>query len=107
MVREDLPPPQQAVQACHAVLEAARQGLIPDDIEHPHLVMCALPNEERLDDFFDSVHYAGIKYACFTEPDLGDSHTAFCTEPLYGDSRKTFRSLKLATLTQGVSRDHD
>jgi hypothetical protein len=39
-VRTDLSFPQQAVQACHASIEAARQGLIPPGGNSPHLVLC-------------------------------------------------------------------
>lgn len=87
-VRTDLPPPQQAVQACHAVIEAARHSLIPSADEHPHLVLCGVASELALTGVVARLSRHAIAHRTFREPDLGGQLTAVCTQPLRGDRRR-------------------
>lgn len=93
LVRRDLSPSQQAVQAAHAAIEASRKGLIPPDTPHPHLIICTTPDinglikcAERLD--------GKVKFEMFCEPDIDNKPTALCTEPLV-EGRKLFSNYPL------------
>lgn len=100
-MREDiLSPAQQAVQGIHAAIEAARQGLIPPEIEHPHLVYCTVTDGDHLQAVAALLDQAGVASRSFSEADLGDQITALCTEPvdraaLPSRVRKRLRNLKL------------
>lgn len=96
LVRQDLSPPQQAVQALHAVIELSRLGKLPRDGNHPHLVLLGVLSEDALLSFADQLHYADIPYAVWTEPDRNDEATALAVPP--GASRKLFRKLPLLDL---------
>jgi hypothetical protein len=95
VVRQDLPLVHQAVQAAHACVEAGRSGLIPEDIEHPHLIICRVADESALRLFALSLQARGIRCALFCEPDRENQATALCTEPVFGAQRGVFRSLSL------------
>jgi hypothetical protein len=78
------------VQSAHASIEAAH-SLIPPNIEHPHLVVCGVKNENQLKAASERLDQAGIKYKQFIEPDIGDQWTALATEPISGDMRTHFK----------------
>jgi hypothetical protein len=92
IVRNDLTPPQQAVQAVHAALSVARQFSVP---LHEHVVLCAVPNERQLLRWQSKIASSGIAVCAFREPDLGNEFTALATEPVYGEDRRLFRQLQL------------
>ncbi|MEM9347587.1 MAG: peptidyl-tRNA hydrolase [Planctomycetota bacterium] len=94
LVRTDLPPAQQAVQSCHASIEAARQFLEPD-AHHPHLVVCGVRGEEALHQARDRLEALGIRCCAFVEPDRDHEVTALATEPLSGGRRRLLRRFKL------------
>ena len=94
-VRTDLPPPQQAVQACHAAIEAARHSLFPPGDEHPHLVLCGVRSEIALQSVIVRLRRLTVAHQPFYEPDLGGQLTALCTEPLRGDRRRGLRGYTL------------
>jgi hypothetical protein len=96
LVRKDLSPAQQVVQSCHAVAEAAR-SLLPPDQEHPHLIVCGVRDERGLWQSLDRLRRLGIRFHAFTEPDLGGQLTALATEPVFGDRRRLFRRFQLLT----------
>ena len=98
-MREDLSPGQRAVQAVHAAVEMARHGLIPEGVEHPHLVLLAVTSQRELLKAADRLDQAGILYRQFIEPDLDNAVTALCTGPLSGESRKHFRRYSLLRST--------
>lgn len=83
------------MQSVHAGIEAARQGLIDPEIEHPHLVVLTVPTQRELLRAADLLDHAGIKYRQFVEPDLDNSVTAICTAPVSGEQRKHFRRYPL------------
>lgn len=60
----------------------ARSGLsLPHD-PHPHLVLLSAPDSDALDYAARLLDAAGLPYARFSEPDLGDIETSLCTAPL-------------------------
>jgi hypothetical protein len=87
---------QIAVQALHAVIEAARQFLPPDS-EHPYLVLCGIASEERLLAAADHLFRWSVRHSLFREPDRAHEATALATEPLRGERRRVldrFRCLR-------------
>lgn len=94
LVRKDLPLTQQAVQACHAAIEAAREFLSPSGV-HPHLVLCGVNNEATLHRETKRLEKLGIRFACFREPDRAGELTALATEPLRGEARRPMRRYQL------------
>lgn len=95
IVRTDLSPPQQSVQAAHAVLEASRNGILPVDLVHPHIIICGVADEMALAHQHSRIKSAGIKALPFFEPDRAGEMTALATEPLFGDKRRHMRKLRL------------
>ena len=92
IVRNDLSAPQKAVQACHAVIESTKSF---EQSHHPSVIICTVPNEESLTEFFSRLDDSNIRYKAFNEPDIGDEWTAIATEPIHGDKRKAFSNLPL------------
>lgn len=86
LVRADLTQAQQAVQAAHAAVEAARA--FPDSEDHPHLVICTVPNLRCLEIALSRLSERGLQCFPFVEPDLGGELTAFATSPLRGRQRR-------------------
>ena len=77
LVRKDLPPAQQAVQACHAVAEYLLSS--PDPAwKNQNLVLLHVPDEAALWALWKRAceYYTGGEY--FLEPDLNDQLTAVC-----------------------------
>lgn len=95
LVRKDLTPQQQAVQAAHATLEAGRH--ISPSREHPHLVLLGVRSEAQLENALRKLKAQGIDCHEFREADLDDQLTAFCTEPISGDARRHFKRFNLLT----------
>ena len=93
LTRRDLPFPQQAVQAAHASIEAARK-FIDKDIEHPHLVLCTVENEEELFCALNELK-DHVRIAEWREADIDDELTAIASEPVSGDVRRLFRNYQL------------
>ena len=94
VVRADLPPAHQAVQATHAGIAAARE-LIPDDLDHPSLVLLTVPNQSALIEASEKCSAAGIDFRIFHEADMNDEPTAFATAPINGAGRKLFKNYPL------------
>lgn len=86
---------QQSVQAAHAVLEAARSGLISSEQAHPHLVLCGVKSELALMRQYARLLAAGIRVQPFHEPDRNGELTAIATEPLRDGSRNHMKHLRL------------
>jgi len=93
-VRKDISIEQQAVQSTHAAIEATRH-LIPPQIEHPHVIICEVSNEEKLKKQTSYLSSLGIKYKPFYEVDIGNQITAIATEPIYGEDRRHFKKYNL------------
>lgn len=98
VVRADLDPGPQAVQACHAAREFAHH--------HPemekswfersnHLAVLSVPDEPALLRMIRRAEERGIACTPFRDPDYGDSVTAIALEP--GDrGRRLCSGLRLA-----------
>lgn len=104
-VRKDIPPVQIVVQVSHALAEAAR-SLIPDDLDHPHFVLCVVGSEAELQKVLSDTRAKGIVCKEWHEADLNDELTAFSTEPVFADQRRFFKKyklLKMSDLEGGVA----
>ena len=88
-IRRDLPFSQIVVQACHAAIEAA--PLISSDLDHPHLVVFGIKNEQHLQKALNRLRVEGVECRPFVEPDRGNELTAFATEPIFSERRHLFR----------------
>lgn len=88
-IRQDLPIPQQIVQASHACIESAKA--FPFE-EHPHLVVLSAKNQQALFKVAAKLDMFGIRYRMFIEPDRGDECTAIATEIVSGDTRNIFKN---------------
>ena len=94
LIRTDLPLSQQIVQSIHAAYESA--VLFNDNTFQTHsTVLCQVNSEKELIKAAYKLELAGIKHHIFKEPDIGNQHTALCTEPLNQDRRKLFSNWKL------------
>jgi hypothetical protein len=92
-VRKDLSYPQQAVQACHACIDA--RDFYPADLETPNLVLLGVNDEKKLVNTLRRIEKLGIRCKAFVEPDIGNQLTAIATEPVSGDSRHHFKQYQL------------
>ena len=99
LVRKDLSTPQQAVQSCHAAIEAALSfGRLPD---HPSVIICGIDSEAKLLNAQNKLTLAGIKCHSFREPDIDNQLTAIACEPVYDEQRKLFRQYQLIKECKG------
>lgn len=94
-VRTDLPAPYQAVQATHAAIVAARDGIIPKDCIHPSLVLIGVPDTNSLCRVMSMLTDHNVEYRAFVEADLGHQLTAIATRPVHQKERRLFREYKL------------
>jgi peptidyl-tRNA hydrolase len=96
VVRADLSPAQQAVQAAHAAREF--QAKHPE-VERAwfegsnHLALLSVPGEDGLRELVRRAGDVGLRTASFREPDRGDEMTAIALEPA---AKRLVRSLPLA-----------
>jgi DNA-binding transcriptional LysR family regulator len=84
VVRRDLPPGDQAVQAAHALRQftAEHPDIDRQWFEQSNtLALLAAPDERTLARMLDRAFDLGIRAAAFREPDLGGSLTAIAIEP--------------------------
>ena len=93
IVRDDLTPTHQLVQAVHAAHEVGIRYGNPDDISS--MVVCSIPDEKSLRLLNARASLAGIKTYMFEEDDFDNQATAFATEPISGEARRFFRKLPL------------
>jgi hypothetical protein len=96
VVRADLLPGSQAVQAAHALREFAAEYPRLEAAWHEKsntLVMLAANGEQGLMDLATDLGYRGVPVSLFREPDLGNTVTAICVGPQGG---RWLRDLPLA-----------
>lgn len=94
ITRLDLPQPHRTIQVAHAVIAAT---LTYGDVlrTHPHLVVCAVPDETSLADLFEGLKLQGVPCCAYYENDMDDALTAVATGLLAGEARRPLRRLVL------------
>ncbi len=98
VVRADLPPGSQAVQAAHAMraFQAAHPDLERTWFERSNtLALLSVPDEQALYRLLERATDRGLLHAAFREEDLGGQITAAAFEPTQR-SQRLCRSLPLA-----------
>lgn len=98
IVRSDLSPGQQAVQAMHAYqrFHSKYPEIIQKWVEESnHISFLVVKNEAQLKSLESRITKAERKYAFFNEPDLELSLTGICLEP-GDDSKHIVRKLSFA-----------
>lgn len=104
VVRADLPPGQQAVQACHAALQLADGAVYGDST----LVLLTVPDENALHTLAARIRQRcaiprgyRLQLEVFHEPDLGGQATALATDE--EAARPLLRNLPLALSQQNAA----
>lgn len=91
IVRDDLPNnSQKAVQACHAVYEAALKENL-----HGSIILCKVKSLLQLKNAITRLTEAGIKSYQFQDSIYNKELTAICTEPLRDNQRQLMRKYQL------------
>lgn len=96
VVRGDLSPAQQAVQAAHALTEFGfehKEAMHTWYTTSNHLALLSVSGEAALLALFDRAKEHGLRTSVFIEPDLGHKATAIVLEP---KGKRLCRSLPLA-----------
>jgi hypothetical protein len=88
-IRKDLSFPQQLVQIAHAAHDAGYEFG-----DHSHMCVFEISGEQKLLDAASYLDDHSIPYRMFHETDIGQ-HTAICTTPITGDTRKALRKFKM------------
>ena len=86
VVRTDLSPEQQLVQAVHAAHEAGIRFGDPSSISS--VVVCSVPDERELLCVKERLDLREIRHHVFYEEDMDGQATALATEPVFGVRRK-------------------
>lgn len=94
LVRRDLQHPHQTVQSVHAAMDAARHFMSPD-LDHPHLCLLAVKDEEALKKAVLHLAAQGIRFRAYAEDDMADQLTSVATEPICGERRLAMRKFQL------------
>jgi hypothetical protein len=87
LVRADLTPEQQLVQAVHAAHNAGLSFPAPKQLS---VVVCRVPDEGSLRRAASRIGARGVQFTMFGEPDLDGQDTALATEPVRPDQRRIF-----------------
>jgi hypothetical protein len=95
LVRTDLSPEQQLVQAAHAAIKlgASLESKIDPDLLN--LVVCGVANEDALWDAHFYIEDNDYYVKEFVESDLGYEATAIATEPIKAKKRAFMKQFKL------------
>lgn len=96
VVRADLPPGQQVVQAAHVFrefVEEHRQVERDWYKSSNHLAVLSVADERALYDLLEHAESRGLRVSTFREPDRGDELTAIALEPA---AKRLCSRLKLA-----------
>lgn len=95
MVRKDLPPEQQTVQAVHAAFDSGKYFANPNDCDTPSVVICSVSDEQELIQAVHRLTRRNVDHVLFTEPDMGHEATALATAPINGKTRRIFSNYQL------------
>jgi hypothetical protein len=91
-VRQDLPLPQQLVQASHAAHESGLSNSHSGELNS--IIIFGTNNKEELESLLDRFH-PEIPCYPFYEPHKNIGLTAFATEPIPNSKRHFFKEFKL------------
>lgn len=94
ITRMDLPHPHLTVQVAHAVLAATNAFGRPHQT-HPHLIVCAVADEQALAEAFNELKDAGVPCCGWYEDDMANALTAVATAPLRHDARRPLKGFRL------------
>lgn len=96
------------MQASHACIESAK-AFLDNELEHPHLVVLGLKDEQQLHKSAQKLDQAGVRYRIFIEPDRNGEATALATEPIFGERRRLFRNYRCLgnTAPQSYEKNDD
>lgn len=92
LVRGDLPPAYQAVQATHAGMLAAARF---PGADQARLAVLAVPDQAALIQWASRLERASVAFATFEEPDHHLGFTALCTAPGTARERRLLARLPL------------
>ncbi|WP_434715834.1 hypothetical protein [Paraburkholderia sp. A3RO-2L] len=81
LVRQDISPAQQLVQASHAALEAGFRFTQPE--QTASVIVLAVPDRDALQAAATRLERYGIEHHMFFEPDFEMGHSALATRPLH------------------------
>ena len=98
IVRRDLSPESQACQAIHAARASAKAFPFGDE---PHLCLCTVRDQFRLERELEKLRAAGIRMAEWREPDQNHELTAIASEEISGQHRRFFRNFQLFRAEKG------
>ena len=95
LIRTDLTPAQQTVQAIHAGMQAVAQhgGLTHDT----RLSLLSVHSLEELEEWARRCHEQGISFELFHEPDHDIGWSALATAPISAEQGRVFRRARLWT----------
>lgn len=92
LVRTDLSPAQQGVQACHASMAAiAAFGGLTDDTR---LAMLAVDGPQALNAWIERLELKGLDFKAFWEPDHHTGWSALATAPIDRRQGRVFSGLR-------------
>ena len=64
-------------------------------MEHPHFVLTAVKNEQKLYQWLQKIENQGLECAIWHEPDKNNELTAIAIQPVFGEQRRFFNKLQL------------
>lgn len=82
------------VQSNHASYESGIAFTNNGD-EPSSLIVLQFTNKDELQKAYDELQNSGIRFVQFHEPDWNYGFTAFASEPVTAEQRRTFRQYKL------------
>lgn len=94
ITRLDLPHPHRSVQVGHALI-AATLAYGTSKATHPHLIVCAVEDEQSLAEAFNRLKDQGVPAVAYYESDFGEALTAVATGLLRGEERRPLRRFPL------------
>lgn len=82
VVRRDLSPAQQTVQASHAAMKMGGKAFMTNKDE-VHIALLGVKDEAELMKLIKRLEQDSLPYELFKEPDDNLGYTAFCTYPSF------------------------
>ena len=99
VVRTDIPPENQLVQAAHACHHAGSDFGAPPDT---YMVVLGVPDEQGVLKAAKMLDEVGISYHLFQEDDYPEGQNALCTEPISKGKRLYFTGYELLEFGQSA-----